>query len=97
MIDMRKAYRKAKNNKLLVYLKKKKIINKIKKCSFKSNENIHKKGEGSYCAVSANKVSDPVMTRQQSQRTNTANLKKAVDSKTINKNGVQIIKNLPRI
>ena len=33
--------------------------------SFKSNENIHKKEDGSYYVVSANKglISDPVMTR----------------------------------
>ena len=36
--------------------------------SFKSNEIIHKKEDGSYYVVSANKaslISDPVMTRQQ--------------------------------
>ena len=34
--------------------------------SFKGNENIHKKEDGLYYVVSANKslVSDPVMTRQ---------------------------------
>ena len=33
--------------------------------SFKSNENIHKKEDGPYYVVSANKaISDPVMTRQ---------------------------------
>ena len=32
--------------------------------SFKSNENIHKKEDGSYYVVPANKANDPVMTRQ---------------------------------
>ena len=35
--------------------------------SFKSNENIHKKEGGSYYVVSANKASDPVITRQRKQ------------------------------
>ena len=71
--------------------------------SFKSNENIHKKEDGSYYVVSANKslISDLVMTRQRKpgeKYCNFANFKQAVDSKTdLHENGVQIIKNLSRI
>ena len=34
--------------------------NKIKKSSFKSNEKIHKKVDGSYCVVSASKASSVI-------------------------------------
>ena len=45
--------------KMLLHILKNKIyINKIKKLSsFKSNENIHKREDGSYYVVSANKAS----------------------------------------
>ena len=74
--------------------------NKNKKMSsFKGNENIHKKEDGSYYVVSSNNAS--LVTRQQKPEEtycNFANFNYAVDSKTdINQNGVQIIKKLSRI
>ena len=70
--------------------------------SFKSNENIHKKEDGSYYVVSAKThISDSVMTWQRKREVTYrkfANFKYAVDSKTeTNQNGVQIIKSLTRI
>ena len=55
--------------------------------SFKINENIHKKEDGSYYVVSANKASSVTLQSPDnvSQR------------KHCNQNGVQIIKNLSRI
>ena len=55
---------------------------KKKKSFFKSNENIHKKGDGPYYAISATKAEETYC--------NFANIKSAVDSKSDkNKNGVK--------
>ena len=53
--------------------KKKKEKKEKKKSSFKSNENIHKKEDGSYYVVSANKASSVALyTGNKSQRKHTA-------------------------
>ena len=62
------------------------LLSQIKKkyiyIFFKSNENIHKKEDGPYYAVSATKAEETYC--------NFANIKSAVDSKSdINKNGVK--------